>query len=76
VPRKCITERRTSPLDDALELEDEMKNGYSKNYKDKEKLFGFYMWLRHASLKSNVKNIEALKLCRKQINAELQRLIK
>lgn len=48
------------------------RGGYSKNYRDKEKLYGFALWLRDAELNQNAKNIAGLMLCQAEVNKAIK----
>lgn len=50
------------------------RKGYSKNYEDKERLFGFYLWLKNAKLKPTKKNAIALALCKVEVTKSLKTL--
>lgn len=49
------------------------RGGYTKNYRDKEQLFGFAIWLRNAKLGKTAKNKTALKLCKIEVDKALKK---
>lgn len=50
--------------------------GYTKNYLDRNKLYGMAIWLREAKLNVNPKNIDALMKIQSAVNIQIEAMAK